>query len=174
MSDPGNGDRTDVEVTMPNVGTIGYSEDNVYNASAPSLLQNHPGDKGTQTEWTIGTFDDAITWLNTHADYLDRLYHGTYQIDDLMKGPPHSNTDTQWMDTGDGPVSSLGGFRWARTLAKQQNQLLTQTQQQLKKIVEELRQAAHALGQVRDKYHDAEHAGSMSAAEFESSFNTNG
>jgi len=182
MSDPNGDDRTDVQVTVPvpvssttNVDvTLGYSQDNVYNASTPSQLQNHPGDKGTQVEWTIGTFDDAITWLTAHADYLDRMYHGTHQIEDLIKGPAHSSTDSQWMDNSDGPVTSLGGFRWARTLAKQHAQLLTETQQQLKTVVEELRSAADALGQVRDKYHDAEHASAMSATEFESVFSGNG
>jgi hypothetical protein len=176
MSTSGNpdDDRIGVQVNVPNLGSVGYQEDNVYNASTPSQLQTKPGDKGTQTEWTIGTFDEAITWLTTHADYLDRLRHGTNQIDDLIKGPSHSRTDTQWMADDDGPVTSLGGFRWARTLAKQHGQLLTETQQQLKNIVDELHSAASALQQVRDKYHNAEHASAMSAAEFESDFNNKG
>jgi hypothetical protein len=173
MSTSGNGDdRTGIQVDVPNLGSVGYTEQNVYNASTPSLLQSTPGDKGTQTEWTIGTFDDAITWLTTHADYLDRLRHGTNQIDDLIKGPQDAPTDVA--GAGDGPVSSLGGFRWARTLAKQHNQLLSETQQQLKNIVDQLHSTASALQQIRDKYHDAEHASAMSAAEFESDFNTNG
>jgi len=174
-SDPGSGPaRTDIQINFANVGSIGYSTDNVYNASTPASLLPRTGDKGVETSWNIDSLDAAITWLTAHADYLDRMSHGTQDIKNLIAGPAHPANNVAWADNGDGPVTSLGGFRWARLLAKQHNSLLEQTRQQLKQVVEELYAAADAVGQVRDKYQDAEHASAMSAADLEGIFTNAG
>jgi hypothetical protein len=55
----------------------------------------HPGEN---TQWDLESMQDTITWLDAHAQYLSRLYHGMAELPELIDGPSR------------GGRSALGGF----------------------------------------------------------------
>ncbi len=175
--DSGNTSQPDqVNVTLPGgdyggiyIPTTTVTSDNVWKSQVSSDLAGQPGDP-TVTTVDVDSLDKAITWLNTWADYLKRIYHGMDDIKSLMDGPqmdPKITSDAGLSGQSGGP---LGGFPWAGKLAERHTSLFQSYNGGLKTVVDNLYDAADALKKVKDKYNDVEHANAMSAAEMESDF----
>ena len=148
-----------VPVQLRGVGT-----DDVNHAETPSDLVAGPDEAGVETEWDAGTLDSAITWLETHAYYLERLAVQMADIQDLMGGPTAAVPGAASMPGGAG-VSPLGSFPWAVRLAEKHAGLYTSTEAGVGNLARNLRNAVAVLGQVKENYETAEGANEMSAAE---------
>ena len=144
-------DRTNVSMAGISLGM-----DNVYKAQTPKTLQAG-GDAGAKTEWDASTLDGAAKWLESHAEFLSKLYHGMDDLKDLMDGP-------------DGTTSPLGGFPWATQLNSKHTSLQQSVQTGLKTVVENLYDAADAVRKVKQQYHSAEEASTMSGADMDKVF----
>jgi uncharacterized protein YukE len=145
-------DRTNVSMLGTSLGM-----DNVYKAQTPTSLQTTPGEAGAKTEWDASTLDGAAKWLESHAEFLARMYHGMDDLKDLMNGP-------------DGMTSPLGGFPWARELTSKHTSLQQSMQTGLKTVVENLYDAADAVRKVKEKYHSAEKASTMAGGDMNKVF----
>ncbi|SBT54217.1 hypothetical protein [Micromonospora narathiwatensis] len=148
---------------MPFVGDVrGVSFDRVgvEQAHTPSQLVAGEGEQGVQTEWDAGSLDSAKTWLEAHAEYVYRLSYSMSAIKDELGG-----------DQAAAGSGSLGGFANAKQLATEHLKLYGSTEQGLRSLSESLYAAADALGEVKRKYEDAEHANSMTAQEMQQAFN---
>ena len=151
------------------VPSVTMTGDNVGTSRLSGSLAPQAGDP-TVTTVDVDNLDAAITWLNTWADYLKRVYHGMDDIKALMAGP---QLDGKIMrDAGPSGQSGgpLGGFPWAGELAKRHTTVYQGYTSGLKTVVDNVYDAADALKKVKDKYNDVEHANAMSAAEMESDF----
>ncbi|MCX4474654.1 hypothetical protein C5N14_14440 [Micromonospora sp. MW-13] len=152
-----------VNPMFPRVGDIrGISFDRigVDQAETPSGLVAGKGEKGVETEWDAGNLDSAITWLETHASYLNRLSYDMSDIKEKLGGDQAV--------AGKGP---LGGFQYAQQLAQQHHQVYGSTESGLRTLSENLYTAAEALRTVKRNYETAEGANAMTAQEMQKAFN---
>jgi hypothetical protein len=167
MGDEQQPDRVKIEhppipvVPYHGVYIAGVSMDNVYKAETPSSLVAGSGEDGVKTEWDASSLDSAITWLETHASYLNRLSHSMTDIQDLMGGP----AATTGASVPGASASPLGSFPWAQRLAAKHASLYSGTEAALRRLSENLYNAAEALRKVKENYETAEGANAMSAAE---------
>lgn len=144
---------------MPFVGDVrgvNFDRIGVEQAETPSDLVAGPNERGVQTEWDAGSLDSARTWLEAHASYLNRLSYDMASIKQEL-------APNEWAEGN----SALGGFPNAKELTTRHNALYQSTEQQLRSLSDSLWAAAEALGEVKRKYQDAEHANAMSAQEMQ-------
>jgi hypothetical protein len=165
-------DRVDVDFPVPmpvpvgsvypgmvNIRGMSFDRIGVKQAETPSGLVAAKGEKGVQTEWNAGSLDSAITWLETHAEYLHRLSYDMADIKEKLGGDQAI--------AGKGP---LGGFQYAQQLAQQHQQVYGSTESGLRTLSENLYSAAEALRTVKRNYESAEGANAMSAQEMQQAF----
>ena len=145
--------------------TFGYGQDNVQHAETPSSLVPSAGEDGVRTEWDADSLESAAGWLRAHASYLRRLSYGMTDVQDLMGGDPSMPAAS-----GQERKSPLGGFDWAKRLTGQHDTLFKNTQDGVRKLANELRDAAEALDKIKDNYHTAEKANEMSAVDMQRVF----
>lgn len=171
----GGPQRFDLEASVPVAGmpavpgagpTVGMEFDNVHHSRTPSSLVAGPNEAGVRTEWDAGSLDSAIAWLETHAEYLNRLANRMPDIQDLMGGP---NAAVASGDPG-GPKSPLGTFDWAVRLSQKHAGLYTSAETAVKTLSENLYDAAAALRKVKENYENAEGANAMTAADMQRVF----
>ncbi|MDT0528232.1 hypothetical protein RM555_04385 [Micromonospora sp. DSM 115977] len=158
----------------PTVHVSGITMDNVNRAQTPSGLVPGSGESGDNTEWDASSLDKAIEWLESHASFLNKQSYTMVEIQDRMGGAAASGGMN---GVGGGATSPLGAFDRAGDLARKHGSLFTTTQQSVRKLAEDLYQAANALREVKENYETAEKANAMSAAEMERAFSqaaTNG
>ncbi|SCF38510.1 hypothetical protein GA0074695_6398 [Micromonospora viridifaciens] len=147
--------------TMPFTTLNGYSLDNVNATHQPTHLQATPGGAGAETEWDASTLDNAITWLDEHADFLHKQ---SYQMEeDIRKWMRNPSGDAAAAAGGSGQKSPLGSFERATALASKHAALYQATQQNLRTLAKELWKAAHALQEVKQGYETAEERNRMNA-----------
>lgn len=158
------GDRIEVEINSPIPSLVkGVSIDNVHHVETPADLVASPGETGVRTEWDASSLDSAISWLEAHANYLDRLAHEMAEIQNLMGG-----ANAGWARGGeavDGAKSPLGSFHWAQELAYKHATLYDSTEANIRTLSDNLYAAARALRKVKENYETVEHANAMSAEE---------
>jgi len=140
-----------IPVVLP--GHVGAEMDNVLKAEAPSGLN-----ESVPTEWDAATLDQAVTWLESHAEYLNRLRYQMVDLKDVMGG--------------NGGKAPFGTLDWAVTLAQKHNGLYTSTEAAVKKLSDDLYAAAAALRNVKENYDRAEERNAMSAADMQQVFAT--
>ncbi|MFY1619040.1 hypothetical protein [Micromonospora sp. WMMD736] len=152
---------------MPTSGlaVTGLEIDNVNHAATPEGLIAAPGEAGVKTEWDATSLDSAITWLETHAAYLNKLSYDMVDIQDLMGGAAGGMAGG-----AGGQPSPLGGFDWAARLAAKHQGLYQGTESGVRKLSQSLYDAAEALRQVKQNYETAEEQNRMSAAEMQRVF----
>lgn len=164
-------DRVDVRFTAPlpinpgvpglgDIRGISFDRIGVAQAETPDGVVAGKGEKGVQTEWDAGTLDSAITWLETHANYLHRLSYDMADIKECLGGDQAV--------AGKGP---LGGFQYAQQLAQQHQQVYSGTETGLRTISDDLYNAAEALRTVKRNYEDAEGANEMTAQQMQQALN---
>ncbi|TDC55027.1 hypothetical protein E1258_23130 [Micromonospora sp. KC207] len=171
MSDERNDpDRVEIDLPVPlpvnpmypgmgNIRGISFDRIGVDQAETPSGLVAGKGEKGVQTEWDAGNLDSAITWLETHASYLNRLSYDMVDIKEKLGGDQAV--------AGKGP---LGGFPYALQLAQRHQQVHSGTEGGLRTLSENLYSAAEALRTVKRNYETAEGANEMTAQEMQQAF----
>ncbi|MFC3503988.1 hypothetical protein ACFOOK_23875 [Micromonospora krabiensis] len=151
-----------INPTLPFAGDIrgmGWDRVGVDQAKTPSGLVAGEGEQGVRTEWDAGNLDSAITWLESHAEYLHRLSYDMIEIKDKLGG-----------DQAVAGESPLGGFQYATQLAQRHAELYTGTETGLRNLSETLYNAADALREVKRKYEDAEGANAMTAQQMQEAF----
>ncbi|MEV4655083.1 hypothetical protein [Micromonospora sp. NPDC049301] len=153
-------------VMTPGLAVTGFEIDNVNHAATPKGLVTAPGEAGVKTEWDATSLDSAITWLETHAAYLNKLSYDMVDIQDLMGGAAAGAA----AGVAGGPASPLGGFDWAGRLAAKHQGLYQGTESGVRRLSQSLYDAAEALRQVKENYETAEHANAMSAADMQRVF----
>ncbi len=159
MSDEQDGPER-IDVQLPQMGVVpavGVEIDSVHQERVPSGLVAAPGEAGVKTEWDAASLDNAIRWLEAHADYLHRLSYDMTDLQDLMGGPA-------------GGKSPLGTFDWAVRLSQKHAGLYTATESAVKSLSESLYDAAKALRRVKENYENAEGVNAMSAADMQKVF----
>ncbi|MFI2665594.1 hypothetical protein [Micromonospora carbonacea] len=144
---------------MVDIRGISFDRTGVDQAETPSGLVAGEGEKGVETEWDAGSLDSAITWLETHASYLNRLSYDMVDISDKLGGGEAV--------AGKGP---LGGFPYALQLAQRHQQVYSGTESGLRTLSENLYSAAEALRTVKRNYETAEGANKMTAQEMQQAF----
>ncbi len=142
---------------VPTMHLDGVTMDNVNRAEKPTALMPGAGEAGAKTEWDASNLDEAIRWLESHADFLHKQSYKMVEIQDRMGGSAAPGVP--------GQTSPLGTFPRAQDLATKHSSLFTSTQQGVRKLAEDLYQAANALREVKENYETAERANEMSAAE---------
>lgn len=147
---------------VPTMHLDGITMDNVNRAERPTALMPGANEAGARTEWDATSLEEAIRWLESHADFLHKQSYQMVEIQDRMGG-----SATAGMPTGTSP---LGTFPRAQDLATKHSSLFTSTQQSVRNLAEDLYQAANALREVKENYETAERANAMSAAEMERVF----
>lgn len=171
------GDRTSqpekLEIDVPSLPVLplsapvpvslnGFGMDNVNYAETPSGLVAGPNEAGVQTEWDASTLDSAITWLESHASYLRRLYHNMADIQDLMGGS--AAAASAGLPSGSGVQKSpLGSFTWANRLTQKHANLYSGTEAGVLNLAERLENAVEVLRKVKENYQTAERANEMTA-----------
>ncbi|MFG3697726.1 hypothetical protein ACGF5C_07370 [Micromonospora sp. NPDC047620] len=151
----------------PTVHVSGITMDNVNRAQTPSGLVPGAGESGDNTEWDASSLDSAIEWLESHASFLNKQSYTMVEIQDKMGGTAGAAGVNA---VGGGGSSPLGGFDRAGDLARKHSSLFTTTQQNVRKLAQDLYKAANALREVKENYETAEKANAMSAAEMERAF----
>ncbi|MCM0679155.1 hypothetical protein NCC78_31475 [Micromonospora phytophila] len=146
----------------PWVHVDGITMDNVNRAQHPTALLPGAGETGDDTEWDASSLDKAIEWLESHAEFLNRQSHKMVEIQDRMGGSAAAGQVTE--------TSPLGSFPRARDLAGKHSALYETTHASVKKLSDDLYQAANALRKVKENYETVERANAMSAAEMERAF----
>ncbi|MEH1166337.1 hypothetical protein V6V47_13205 [Micromonospora sp. CPCC 205539] len=152
-------------VPTPGLAVTGFEVDNVNHAATPDGLVTAPGEAGVKTEWDASSLDSAITWLETHAAYLNKLSYDMVDIQDLMGGAAAGGAGAVA-----GQPSPLGGFDWATRLAAKHQGLYQTTEAGVRRLSESLYDAAEALRQVKQNYETAEEQNRMSAADMQRVF----
>ena len=158
MTDAG---RTDYDLPVPVVTPGGVpvvvptrlSFDDAYTGHTPTSLTD-----GVKTELDASSLDSAITWLESYSSYLNHTVYDMADIKELMG------------QVGNGSASPMGGFPWAQELAAKHSGLYSSTETAIRQLSERLQLAADALKQVKENYHSAEGANSMSAARMQQAF----
>jgi hypothetical protein len=143
--------------TTPGGPTFGTEIDNVYKSELPQGLEGN-----VETEWDASSLDKAITWLESHASYLNNLSYEMVDIQQLMGGA------TGGVGGGGAsgmPASPLGSFLWAGKIAEKHTGLYNATEAAVKQLSENLEAAARALREVKENYEKAEERNALSAAE---------
>ncbi|MEU9507016.1 hypothetical protein AB0D32_12125 [Micromonospora sp. NPDC048170] len=152
---------------VPTAHISGITMDNVNRAQTPSGLVPGASESGDNTEWDASSLDSAIEWLESHASFLNKQSYTMVEIQDKMGGTAAAGGLN---GVGGGATSPLGAFDRAGDLARKHGSLFTTTQQSVRKLAEDLYQAANALREVKENYETAEKANAMSAAEMERAF----
>lgn len=147
---------------VPTMHLDGITMDNVNRAQKPTALMPGANEAGAKTEWDASSLDEAIRWLESHADFLHKQSYKMVEIQDTMGGGGPAGMP--------GQTSPLGTFPRAQDLATKHSSLFTSTQQSVRKLAEDLYQAANALREVKENYQTAERANAMSAAEMQRVF----
>ncbi|TDB72085.1 hypothetical protein [Micromonospora sp. KC721] len=143
----------------PFVYLDGFEIDNINKAHKPTHLTPAPGGAGATTEWDAASLDDAIRWLNEHAEFLNsQSYRMEEDIRQWMRNPSGAGG----IGAADGK-SPLGSFERANALAQRHAGLYDSTQTALRGLAEDLWNAAKALQKVKDDYETAEGANKMTA-----------
>ncbi|WP_433389424.1 hypothetical protein [Micromonospora sp. KLBMP9576] len=155
-----------ISPVAPSVHISGITMDNVQRAQTPSGLVPGAGESGDNTEWDASSLDSAIEWLESHASFVNKQSYTMVEIQDRMGGTAAASG----MNAAGGASSPLGAFDRAGDLARKHGSLFTSTQQNVRKLAEDLYAAAKALREVKENYETAEKANAMSAQEMERAF----
>ncbi|QGN45691.1 hypothetical protein ACN26Y_04995 [Micromonospora sp. WMMD558] len=147
---------------VPTMHLDGVTMDNVNRADRPTALMPGANEAGARTEWDATSLEEAIRWLESHADFLHKQSYQMVEIQDRMGGNATAGMPTD--------TSPLGTFPRAQDLATKHSSLFTTTQQNVRNLAADLYQAANALREVKENYETAERANAMSAAEMERVF----
>ncbi|BCL15702.1 MULTISPECIES: hypothetical protein [Micromonospora] len=161
--------RIPLSPTLP-VSINGFGMDNVNRAETPSDLVAGPNEAGVKTEWDASSLDGAIRWLESHASYLRRLYHGMADIQDLMGGAGAAAATGMPSGVSGVQKSPLGGFTWAGRLTQKHANLYTGTESGVLDLANRLEDAVEVLRKVKENYQTAERANEMTAEQIRQIF----
>jgi uncharacterized protein YukE len=161
--------RLPLSPTLP-VSFNGFGMDNVNRAQTPSDLVAGPNEAGVKTEWDASTLDGAIQWLESHASYLRRLYHGMADLQDLMGGAGAAAAAGMPSGVSGVQKSPLGGFPWAGRLTQKHANLYSGTEAGVLDLATRLEDAVEVLRKVKQNYQTAERANEMTAEQIRQVF----